>query len=557
MCFVFRLLSLKRRQSVQAPLVYSRKYAVWIPFVVFALVHAATQVSLLARKANAVSEFYLPTAVGIVLVHWLGPRRVVPYIYLNGVIGSYFWGNPIDSWPRWFLFAVPETVAVFLSWHFFSNIFKGKTWLPNIHETLLFLSVGVLAPTIAESLSLQGLMLWNGTVSAEMFWTYVLSNVLSEITATFFVTLPCLYYLTPILVTHNLIDGSVDGAAMPRRLRLSQLTEMTLLLTGLAMLMVIVDFRTYWYVYGFASLYFAIRFGFGPALISNFFILLTTYLLPRFTANQTYTVSQVNEIFIPANFLFLFAVVTGRIITDLRIAEEKLLIQNNQLQKANEELDQFVYSVSHDLSAPLKTILGLVNISRLTSETRELRTYFDRIERSVIKLENFITQILDYSKNQRQGPKTEAVDLREICREVIDSITPLSNSRDIEFVLRLQVPTVVQDKVRLRIVLNNLITNAVKFQKRLPEHTARVIVSTRRFGEVVELCVEDNGEGIRPENIDSLFTMFYRGHERSTGSGLGLYIAKEAAQKIGGELKVTSVFGEGAMFTLTFQDRAV
>ena len=82
--------------------------------VVFVIIHAGSHLSLLARQDLAVSDYYLPTALSIVLIHWLGPRYVLPVVYLNAVCTSYLWGNPIEQWTLWFVFAIPETLFAFL-----------------------------------------------------------------------------------------------------------------------------------------------------------------------------------------------------------------------------------------------------------------------------------------------------------------------------------------------------------------------------------------------------------------------------------------------------------
>ena len=103
-----------------------------------------------------------------------------------------------------------------------------------------------------------------------------------------------------------------------------------------------------------------------------------------------------------SGLLYVFSTVTGRVMSDAGALEKRLSHQNKELEQANKELDRFVYSVSHDLSAPLRSILGLIGISRIEKDEQQLRFYIDNIEASVNKLENFINEILDYSRNERQ-----------------------------------------------------------------------------------------------------------------------------------------------------------
>lgn len=171
----------------------------FIYLFVFLILHAGSHISLLARQDLSVSDYYLPTALSIVLIHWIGPKYVLPMVYTNAVCTSFLWGNPIERWPFWFVFAIPETLFAFLSWFLFRIIFHGKYWLPDTHNTSLFLATGVFFPAIIETFLLQSLLIWSGYQSMSTFWEYVASNLLSEFTTSLCLTLPVLYYITPFV----------------------------------------------------------------------------------------------------------------------------------------------------------------------------------------------------------------------------------------------------------------------------------------------------------------------------------------------------------------------
>jgi signal transduction histidine kinase len=305
-------------------------------------------------------------------------------------------------------------------------------------------------------------------------------------------------------------------------------------------------------------LFVAIRFGFGPALITNFFILMITYIFPKlisgFGKNAVGDYNDVSNIFLGANLLFAFAAILGRLISDMKQSEANLIRKNAELKQANKELDRFVYSVSHDLSAPLKSILGLVNISRLDKNGNSQPDYLNRIEKSVTKLETFITQILDFSKNKRQELVVERIQLKMLCDEILDNLRYAADFKLIEIEFSLEQEQIYQDKTRLKIVVNNFLTNAVKFQKKYKEHKPHLKISSYKTGDNVRIEIEDNGEGIKKEQHDKIFGMFYRGHEDSTGSGLGLYIAKETAETIGGTIFFESEYGKGSVFGIEIKD---
>jgi signal transduction histidine kinase len=345
---------------------------------------------------------------------------------------------------------------------------------------------------------------------------------------------------------------------IPHKLARQEAVELTIVFVCLLALVFLIDFIQYWYIYGLFSLFVAIRYGFGPAVVTNFYILLIVYVLPKiflnFGKNDVGDYRDVNNIFLGADFLFVFATVTGMVISDLKNAEAKLMRQNEELKQVNDELDRFVYSVSHDLSAPLKSICGLVNISRITDDPQEHEHYLDSIEKSVHKLEVFISEILDYSRNERHDVVVEKIELRELCRAILDNLHYVSPSDTIRIDFELHEPELWQDKSRLKIILNNILTNAVIFQKKYPGAKPFIKIASIKTSDSFLIRVEDNGEGIKPEQQDKIFDMFYRGHEKAMGSGLGLYIAKKAVLKINGHISVKSEYGKGSVFEVQLKD---
>lgn len=536
----------------------TKKKPVWLYVLVAALIHGSTHISLLAQHDVSVSDLYLPTSLSIIFVHWLGPRFVLPIVFLNSVASSHLWGNSIEVWPLWLLYAIPEIIFPLLSWVLFRKLYQGKYWLPDIRNTILFLVMGVGIPAVIEIFTLQGLLLWTGKVSVENFLGYVTNNLLSEFSTTFCITLPVLYYFSPFVQRAGYTVEKTETIPVIRLLHSKEIWQMVILLFSLFILSAIIPFNTYWYVFGFSSVYAAIRFGFGPAIVSNLFILLVSYVLPRFFLNDGNNdfgnIEHVNSIFFGANFLFVFAAITGRVISDVKNAEEKLILQNAELEQINTELDRFVYSVSHDLSAPLKSILGLVNISRISTNPADHIDYLNRIETSVVKLELFISQILDYSRNKRIHPVQESIDIKALCDDILENLRHATEAIPVEIIYDLDVKVVTQDLHRVRIILNNLLSNAVKFQRPFDGNKGLVRIRSKREGPKVTISVEDTGEGIRREYQHRIFDMFYRGNEKSMGSGLGLYIAREVSKSMGGSISFTSEYGIGSVFSFEFPD---
>jgi two-component system, sensor histidine kinase len=532
----------------------------WTFLASLIIIHIGTEISLVFKYDEGVADYYLPTALSLILINWWGPIRVIPAMYINAVLSTYLWGIPIDRWPHWFLYGIPETTFTILSWYLFTYLYKGKYWLPDIQNTLMFLALAILIPIIPEIFLLQTLLVWLGDQPVTNYWDLVSRNWLGEITSSFGLSLPVLFYGTPFMQRAGLlINPPQKKLALPNRLSGIAIGELFLIFATLTTMVFVVNFEKFWYLYGLIALYAAIRFGFGPAVVVNYYIFLLTYVLPKFFKalgfQQFERYPEVINVFLGASLLFGFSAITGRVISDVRRAERKLQNKNRELDQTNRELDRFVYSVSHDLSAPLKSILGLVNISRITNEPKDHVQYLAQIEASVRKLESFITEILDYSKNNRQEIVGEQIKLTELCNEILDNLKFNEDFKKVKVdFTELAHPEIVQDKMRLKIILNNLLTNAVKFQKRVPGHEPLIKVSTRKAGEKVVIEIEDNGEGIRNEMQSRIFDMFFRGSESAKGSGLGLYIAREAASRIEGNISFRSEYGKGSVFTVELKN---
>jgi signal transduction histidine kinase len=229
------------------------------------------------------------------------------------------------------------------------------------------------------------------------------------------------------------------------------------------------------------------------------------------------------------------------------IKKEMLATEKNaELLKVNAELDRFVYSVSHDLRSPLSSILGLTNLAQKTTDPKELNEILEMIRGRINAQDNFIRDIIDYARNTRTDISIEPVNLHQVANEVIGSLRYNHNADKITFINNVsQGVTLNLDAIRISVILNNLVANAIKYHDL---RKSRPFVEIGFSNEKKELFVKDNGIGIPDQHIGKIFNMFYRGSDRSSGSGLGLYITKEAVTKIGGSIEVRSVYGEGSTF---------
>jgi signal transduction histidine kinase len=254
---------------------------------------------------------------------------------------------------------------------------------------------------------------------------------------------------------------------------------------------------------------------------------------------------------VSASIYFTFKIFKQRQSELERLVKERTIdlekaIENLALR--NKELDQFVYSASHDMSAPLKSLLGLINVAKLEISGRNADYLFQMMERSIKKLEKFIWDVTNYSRNTRLRVAFESVKPREIIMEILEDLSYSDNYNKIKF--NINIPgekEIMTDHTRLRIILNNLISNAIKFQR--PQNDqGMVTINLKESDTEYSLEIEDNGTGIAAEYQKKIFDMFFRASTNSEGSGLGLYILNETVQKLNGRVQVQSEVGAGSVF---------
>jgi PAS domain S-box-containing protein len=248
------------------------------------------------------------------------------------------------------------------------------------------------------------------------------------------------------------------------------------------------------------------------------------------------------------------AIITNyRDITSRKVSEFKIDHQYKELQKVNAELDGFVYSASHDLKAPLLSILGITTIAKHDSNEDISIFYFNMIETNIAKLLHVIKDIINFSRNTHLEVERELVDFNQIIQESIQSLSYLENKGKVDFNICIEEGVAFySDKARLGMIFSNMISNAISYHN---YDQARPVISIS-VGEIpagqIEIIVSDNGQGISPEYHSRIFDMFYRASTDSKGSGLGLYIVKNIVEKMQGTIELTSIPGIGTQFKMVF-----
>jgi signal transduction histidine kinase len=238
---------------------------------------------------------------------------------------------------------------------------------------------------------------------------------------------------------------------------------------------------------------------------------------------------------------------------EVYVTRRKLKDKVAELEKSNDELNRFVYSTSHDLRSPLASVMGVLNLAKLEKSVQDPNGYMDMIETCVKKMDFFILKVIEYYKSIRVEDVKEDVDFVALQNESID-FCRMQNPA-IEFQVNVMQPVPFRvDAFRMSVVLNNLISNAVKYQK--PDEPNPLVTLNVEVNErEAKIRIEDNGVGIIDDHLNNIFKMFFRSNFSVNGLGIGLYIVKEALSKIGGEISVHSKYGVGTSFMVTVPNK--
>jgi signal transduction histidine kinase len=225
-------------------------------------------------------------------------------------------------------------------------------------------------------------------------------------------------------------------------------------------------------------------------------------------------------------------------------AEGKLQRTNQELSKRNTELDNFVYSVSHDLRAPIASVLGLINLAKKDKDAAMKDVYLEKINASALQQDNFIKEILDQSRNSRLEIRREEIDFEPMIEETFNQLRfATSTGKSVQRVIKVkQNRPFYSDQWRLKVILNNIISNSIRYRN---GKDPLIKVNVDVDDKMARVAIEDNGKGIGKEHIDNVYRMFYRATDDGAGSGLGLYIVKEAIDKLHGSIRIDSEVGRG------------
>lgn len=228
--------------------------------------------------------------------------------------------------------------------------------------------------------------------------------------------------------------------------------------------------------------------------------------------------------------------------------------EREKLRQVNKDLDSFLHSTSHDLRAPITSILGLTYLGKVELTEEKGRNYMELIEQRAQKLNMILTDVLRLSKTKKLGIKLQTIRFSDLVNDVVSDIEFLKGTSRIRLDYEKNSDSsFYSDPAQISIILSNLITNAVKYH-RLNQDDPYIRIAFKRISDTVIFSVEDNGQGIPAHSVNKVFEMFFRASQETDGTGLGLYIVKEALAKVKGKIEVESEFGKGTIFTVTLEN---
>jgi signal transduction histidine kinase len=227
----------------------------------------------------------------------------------------------------------------------------------------------------------------------------------------------------------------------------------------------------------------------------------------------------------------------------------RLRENNADLSRTNHELDKFVYSASHDLRAPISSLSGLIEIAMVEGDVNQIKSYLALMKTTLSKQDEFIREIIDFSRNKRTVVHRKEINLNTLFDQVIARHQYMPGAHDITIRKEITDPILWVDGLRLEIVMNNIISNAIKYHDKSKEEKYILIKSYRKNGmRVIEIA--DNGQGILKEYHEKIFDMFFVTPNSQKGSGLGLYITKETITRLKGTIRVESESRTGSNFII-------
>ena len=535
---------------------------------------------LLAFRDPITSPVWPPVGIGLALILFLG-TRTWPGITIGSLVAYMlvFWLNGIEinsgTIQASIIISIGNTVEILLGRYLIKRFIKDQDPFKNTHNTFVFLIIALIMCLIGSSLGTYSFHL-NGIVAQQelisKWFKWWIPNVTSVLLFTPFILswkrkfnlqitrrtiieslifLFCMALFIVILRNEALaptIEKSYPFLIIPFLLWLSfrfnlQTTLTGILITALSAIYITIHGQGPFVLDSNENSILILQIFIGVISITS--IILSSTVYERLDAQLT--IQKFNETLetkIDERTKALNDEISFR-----KRAEDKLKVTNRQLRKANVELDNFVYKVSHDLRAPIASVLGLVNLAKKENKFDTLKQYFDMVGRSAVQQDSFIRDILDLSRNSRLLIDKKRINWQELINDTFDHLKFSVKDKAIDRKININgKSSFYSDQRRIKVIFNNLISNAIRYSNG-KDPIIEIDVKINKTN--ANISISDNGVGIEKKHQKKVFEMFYRATDANAGSGLGLYIVKESIDKLNGNIDMMSDVGIGTKFLIS------
>ena len=232
-------------------------------------------------------------------------------------------------------------------------------------------------------------------------------------------------------------------------------------------------------------------------------------------------------------------------IHQIKEAKENLKLINN-------ELELYVYKASHDLRGPLATMSGLINIWKSESDISSVnKQYLSMLEQTVCKLDVTLLTLEKAMQIKEVDRLEDKINFRQIIDEILDGFKSFPDFSNLKISVDISITDeIISNKLIIQTILQNIIENSIKYQRKDSVEPVLNIKIQKSSGKDLQIIINDNGIGIKPEFQSKVFEMYFKGNERSAGSGLGLYLVKKSVDKLNGKIKLHSDPASGTTFSV-------